>query len=201
MIGWRIVSTVALTPLSGDFHLIRCTDQALMTTTLVHVAAYSALVDARHDWDALVAERRGWAAHLIDAVLVESGDDTIRSVHGFWPDGAARGALAGAFVGLLQPPALVCGALAGGIGDRTITTLSGGVDRPLIQRLGQAIDQGPFAIVALEESRRVDASARLADHAATVVTHWPRAVGWSIEDIDVRVHDLRAALAADDLTR
>jgi hypothetical protein len=85
----------------------------------------------------------------MDAVLVETERETICAIHRFSSDGVARGSIAASMVGLLRPPALVCGALAGGVGEETITSLSAALDRDGIRQLGEVMDQARFAIIVV----------------------------------------------------
>jgi hypothetical protein len=85
----------------------------------------------------------------MDAVLVETERETIRAIHRFSNGGIARGSIAASIVGLLRPAALVCGALAGGVGEQTITALSGAIDRGGIKDLGEVMDRGRFTIIVV----------------------------------------------------
>src|SRR5262245_61339654 len=119
-----------------------------MTVGCIHVASYSSLDDARLDWDEMVRDPCA-TADLVDAVLVEVRDGTVGSLHRFWLGGDARGAVAGAVVGLLLPSALVCGALAGGVGEQTISVLVRAVPRSVVAELGRLFDRRSVAIVAV----------------------------------------------------
>ena len=74
------------------------------------VAVYPDLATAEADWAAVEAAASADAIDLADAALVEKGADgaygtTHRRSHHGW----GKGAVAGAVVGVLFPPALVAG--------------------------------------------------------------------------------------------
>jgi hypothetical protein len=118
----------------------------VLGTISIHVAAYDTLLEALDDWN--IGHLAGANHHnFIDAVLVETDCETICAIHRFSSDGVARGSIAASMAGLLRPPALICGALAGGVGEQTITSLSAALDRDDIKHLGKVIDQTRFTII------------------------------------------------------
>jgi hypothetical protein len=101
------------------------------------------------DWDDVDAAWANGTDQLIDAVLVESAEHTVRTLHRFSTRCAARGSVSVSVVGLLQPASLVSGALAGGVGEQTIATLAGAIDRDRIKQLGDTMDRGEFTIIVI----------------------------------------------------
>jgi hypothetical protein len=123
-----------------------------MTMCTVTVATYRLLAPALADWDALVARDQAGELTLVDAALVEGDVDTLHTIHRHPRSGCSRGAAAGAMVGLLRPPALVMGAVAGGVGDRMIVALAQGLSRDDLKYLGDLFDTEPISIVVLSTS-------------------------------------------------
>jgi hypothetical protein len=91
----------------------------------VTLAAYGSLEVATADWDDLE-----WCpvnqSNTIDAVLIEREGDRVATLHGFSMRGWGYGWIASAVVGALWPPALLAGAVAGGVGANVITCVSRG---------------------------------------------------------------------------
>ena len=120
-----------------------------MTPSTVHLAAYGDLGAALLDWDDLDLDCANGEILVVDAVLVEADDQTIRTLHRFSTRCSARGSASVSVVGLLKPSSLVTGALAGGVGERTISTLATALDRMAIKHLGDTMDLGGFTIILI----------------------------------------------------
>ncbi len=120
-----------------------------MTSARIHVLVYDDLTAALLDWDDLDAAWASGTMPLVDAALVETVDHTVRTLHRFSTRCAARGSASVSVVGLLQPSSLVSGAIAGGVGERTIATLAGAIDRVRIKQLGDTMDLGEFTTVVI----------------------------------------------------
>jgi hypothetical protein len=169
----------------------------MMTSNAIHVAAYDDLAAALDDWDALDVECARGQVHLIDAALVEAADQTIRTVHRFSTRCAARGSVSVSVVGLLQPSSLVSGALAGGIGEQTIATLAGGLDRVRTKQLGDTMDLGRFTIILVAgESARDPADGR-----APSRRDWTRAVASIAVTTAASTESIDRAVRLDDPLR
>jgi uncharacterized membrane protein len=141
--------------------------QNLSTT----IAVYPDLPTAQADWAGIEAAAQANAIDLADAALVEKGaDGSFQTEHRQAHNGWGKGAVAGAVVGLLFPPALVGGAVAGGIGGGVVARLNRSLDRGDIKDLGEAMDSGEIAIVALTAEESTETLARLLDGADTTVT-------------------------------
>jgi hypothetical protein len=120
-----------------------------MTQCTVTVAAYGRLPAALADWESLEAAAGADEIGLVDGALVESDADTIQAFHRYARRGRARGSVAGAVLGLLRPPAIVTGAVAGGVGGSTIVLLGRTLARDEVKELGDVLDLSTIAIVAI----------------------------------------------------
>ena len=125
-------------------------------TTFAIVAAYSDLGLAREDFAAVEDLATAHELHLDDAVLLRhSGEGRVevvlhdaRSI----ARGAEGGIIVGALVGLMFPPALV-GMLVGAVAAGGIGAAAGnlwhGFSRRELRELGDAVEEGEAAIVAI----------------------------------------------------
>ncbi len=120
--------------------------------TAVIVAAYADLATAERDWtDLETVAKEG--LYVADAALVSKdaeGNPKIleRQSHHGW----GKGAIAGAVVGILFPPSLVGGALVGGLAGGAVAGLTRSLDRGKIHGLGQVLDKGEIALVAVVDT-------------------------------------------------
>jgi hypothetical protein len=121
-----------------------------LTSLSVTVAAYGSLEAALTDWDD-VHEDPSRAFNIIDAVLVERSDSRVVLVHRSASSGWADGSVASAVVGRLSPPALLDGAIAGGVGKRVLTLVSDGLSRDAVNELGRVLESGRFVILGVVE--------------------------------------------------
>jgi hypothetical protein len=124
-------------------------DGTKLTAITVTLAAYQSLAAARADWDAfeLAAESGSW--ELVDAALIERTLDEISEFHSRSPAGWGRGVIASAVCGVLWPPAMLVGALAGSVGGHTMTEVRRGLSRQAIGGLGAVMENGTFIVVAI----------------------------------------------------
>lgn len=135
------------------------------------IAVYPDLATALADWASVEAATEADAIDLADAAVVEKGTDgtfqtTQRQSHHGW----GKGAVAGAVVGLLFPPALVAGAVAGGVGGGVVARLNRSLDRGDLKDLGEVMDSGEIAIVALTADESVQTLAGLLGGASNTIT-------------------------------
>ena len=170
-----------------------------MTSSTIHVAAYGELGPALLDWDDFDGACADGRIPVVDAVLVEAADHTIRTLHRFSTRGSARGSASVVVVGLLQPSSLVSGALAGGIGERTIATLAGGLDRRAIKQLGDTMDRGPFTIVLIAGVRAGGADA--IERAVRSHADWRRSIASTVVAADTSTESIVDAVQFDDPLR
>jgi uncharacterized membrane protein len=125
-------------------------------TTFAIIAAYSDLALAREDFAAVEDLATAHELHLDDAVLLrhsgEGGVEVVLHDARSVARGAEGGVIVGALVGLMFPPALVgmlVGAAAvGGIGA-AVGNLWHGFSRRELTELGDAVEEGEAAIVAI----------------------------------------------------
>jgi uncharacterized membrane protein len=160
-----------------------------MTHCTVIVAAYQSLSSALRDWDTMEASMRTSDLRLVDAALVEGDTDTIRIFHRHSSNGYGKGAIAGAVVGLLRPPSIVTGAIAGGVGGRVIVALGNSISRDEVKHLGEALDAGPITIVAL--------TAEPPPRAAAWAELLPTADAAAAADSGVSAEEIQRAVDAD----
>ncbi|MET0908950.1 MAG: hypothetical protein ABWZ99_05720 [Ilumatobacteraceae bacterium] len=171
-----------------------------MTSSTIHLAAYGELGPALLDWDDFDGACADGRIPIVDAVLVEAAEHTTRTLHRFSTRGCARGAASVVVVGLLQPSSLVSGALAGGIGERTIATLSAGLDRLAIKQLGETMDRGPFTIVLISGASAVDELAA-AVPSRNARRDWRRSIASTVVATDASTESIVEAVQFDDPLR
>src|SRR4051812_18163278 len=112
---------------------------ALSTT----VAVYHDLPAAQKDWAAIENAADTHAIDLADAALVErNSDGSISKLHRQEHHGWGKGAVAGAIVGVIFPPAVVAGAVVGAAGGGLVAGFTRSLDRAAIKDLGETMDRG-----------------------------------------------------------
>lgn len=153
----------------------------------VIVAAYGSLEDACADWEA-IDRAPIHETNLLDSVLIERSDLQVAVVHRCASRGWARGSVAGALVGRLSPTALLTGAIAGGVGVRTLSFVSHGLSRDAVNELGRVLESGSFVTVAIVEGA----------HVGTATNYGARAETLASLPLRGSVFDLRFAVLADE---
>jgi len=122
-----------------------------VAVTSIAVAAYQSLSAAVADWDQF-EQPAGAAVGVIDTALIERDDDRVKALLRFsMLHGWGRGSIASAVIGVLCPPALLSGAIAGGVGDHVFRCLFRGLSHESVGELGRAFQTGPFAVVVVAE--------------------------------------------------
>jgi hypothetical protein len=151
----------------------------------VTVAAFDDLDDALHA-QAVLCSTAG-PRDLFDVAIIERTLDEVTGFHGYETSGWGRGILASAVCGVLWPPCLVVGALAGSVGGRTMTQMRRGFSMRAIGTLSTVLESGSFFVVAVSDL--------LADAVPTTL----RAQTRHLETVQARVDatTLREALEAD----
>lgn len=135
------------------------------------VAVYPDLATAQADWAGVEAAAEADSIDLADAALVEKGSDgTFQTTHRQSHHGWGKGAVAGAVVGLLFPPALVAGAVTGGVGGGVVARLNRSLDRGDLKDLGEVMDSGEIAIVALTAEQSAQTLTRVLSGASNTLT-------------------------------
>ena len=160
---------------------------------ILYVASYGDLEDARMDFDAFEAvHKEKWIGEYEAALFGKEADgkikiyDTVASERGW---GAKVGAITGATIGLLFPPAILASAVAGaGVG-----ALAGQVKRGLktddIKAMADMLDEGTYGIVLIGFTTVEEGTERFLKRAAKVMK----------KDVDAQAEELKRAIdeAAD----
>ena len=141
-----------------------------MTRCVVHVASYATLDAAVNDWDALCGTERASTSQVIDAALVETGNDTVVAFHRWSSrhDGGLGGTAATALIALLRPVSIMLGAAAGGVGEQMLSVWSRTLSRADTKQLGDAFDIGLFHLVVVASPNLAPVRWRGADAFANV---------------------------------
>src|SRR3954465_10137597 len=121
-------------------------DMKNLSTT---VAVYDNIGRAETDWDELEAAAQDGRVDLADAALVTRDDQGTTTVDRQSHHGWGKGAVAGAVVGILFPPALIGSAVVGAAGGAVVARLNRSLDRGDIKDLGNVLDSGKIALVVL----------------------------------------------------
>ena len=120
-----------------------------LTLLNVTLAAYRSFAGARADWDAFELAAKSPPCELVDAALIERTLDEVSEFHSQSPAGWGRGVIASAVCGVLWPPSMLVGALAGSVGGHTMTEIRRGLSHEAIGGLGAVMEEGTFIVVAI----------------------------------------------------
>jgi len=135
------------------------------------IATYDDEVLAEKDWAAVESAGRASSVDIADAALVKTGaDGAVTTIHRQSHHGWGKGAVAGAVVGLLFPPTIVAGAVAGAAGGGIIARLNRSLDRGDIKDLGEVMDSGEIAMVVVTDEGSVRALAELLEGATKTLS-------------------------------
>jgi uncharacterized membrane protein len=135
-----------------------------LTTT---IAAYSDLSEAEEDWISLESAASAGSVDLADAALIErEPDGTIDVIHRQSHHGWGKGAAAGAIVGVLFPPSIIASTAIGAGGGALIARMNRSLDRGDIKDLGEVMDSGEIALVALAHEESTAMLIDLLSHAS-----------------------------------
>ena len=115
------------------------------------LAAYQSLAAARADWDAFEQAAKSGSWELVDAALIERTLDEVSEFHFQSPAAWGRGVIASAVCGVLWPPAMLVGALAGSVGGHTMTEVRRGLSHQAIAGLAAVMEKGTFILVAITD--------------------------------------------------
>lgn len=154
----------------------------------LYVAVYDAVVEADADYRAVRDLHAAKAIKSYDAALIERhGDEVVISKHETPTEhGAWVGLVAGGVVGLLFPPSLLAGAVAGATGGGVVAHLRQGLDRSDLERAGTLLESGQAAVVVVSREA----------FGAEVGGALGRAARSSSTTIDVDVDGLQEAIEA-----
>jgi uncharacterized membrane protein len=135
------------------------------------VAAYADEARAEKDWATVEEAAKSGSIELADAALVtKAADGTVSAVNRQSHHGWGKGAIAGAVVGVLFPPAIVVGAAVGAVGGGVIARLNRSLDRGDIKDLGEVMDSGEIALVVLTTEDSVETLDMLLEGATSKLT-------------------------------
>jgi uncharacterized membrane protein len=113
------------------------------------VAVYDDMAAAEADWAKVEEAATNGVLDLADAALVQRDTEGVRPIQRHSHKGWGKGAVAGAVVGILFPPAIVAGAVVGAGGGAVLARLNRSFDRGDIKDLGEVMDSGAIALVVL----------------------------------------------------
>jgi hypothetical protein len=153
----------------------------------ITVAAYGSFGAAAADWDE-TARLPAAELSVIDAALIERHDHRVAALHRCSTKGWAEGSVASALVGMLSPPALLDGAIAGGVGKHVLTFVCSGLSRDAANELGRVLESGRFVTLAVIERAPQP----------TTVAYGGRALAVATLPMGGTAFDLRLACRADD---
>ena len=139
-----------------------------MTTLYATVAVYDDPAGAENDWSALEAATE--RVDIADATLVKNRDGESVILQRQARHGWGKGAVAGAVVGVLFPPALLGAAAVGAGGGALVARFSRSLGRGKVKDLGDALDSGSLAIVVVEPAESAEAVAKTLASAKTIQT-------------------------------
>jgi uncharacterized membrane protein len=168
-------------------------------TYVLYAASYASLDDAKADLEALKLIQSAGEIRDLTAALVHRNDKGKLHVHETTHAGkvaAGVGVVAGAILGAVFPPAglaIIGGAVAGGAGlgvvAGAIGHFAGGISRKDMKELGEFLDDGEAALLAVA----VDAIATDVDKA---LDHATKKAVKQIDkgDVDAAIEDLEKGL-------
>lgn len=153
------------------------------------VAVYDHTDDARRDYEAIEELATSHDVHVHDVSIVEhrAGDvKIVRRDERSAAHGAEGGVIVGALLGILFPPALaglLIGAAAGAGLGAVVGHLWRGFSRDDLKELGEAVEEGRAAIVAIGTTAQLAAVEGALSHATRTVRR----------ELDADLDDLEAA--------
>ena len=121
-------------------------------TVFVYLGTYQSEAAAREDCAAIQEQHsRGFIGSYDAAVVAKDahGNVSVRKHEKSTQHGAWGGVAAGAFIGLVFPPALVGSALVGAAAGGVVGHLWRGVSRHDVKELGDFLDDGAAALVVV----------------------------------------------------
>jgi uncharacterized membrane protein len=116
------------------------------------VAVYDDGREAETDWSALERAAAGGELELADAALVENRDREAVILHRQSRHGWGKGAVVGAVVGILFPPSVLGAAAVGAGAGAVVARLSRAFGRSDVKELGETLDSGGLAVIAVSPS-------------------------------------------------
>jgi len=139
-----------------------------LTTT---IATYHDGLAAQQDWDRVEIAAEDGSIDLADAALVRRNQDgEVYAVHRQSHHGWGKGAVAGAFVGLIFPASLIGTAVIGAGGGSLVARLNRSFGRGDIKDLGEVMDEGEVILVVVSADASTDAVRKLIEGADKVLS-------------------------------
>lgn len=126
----------------------------------LYAAAYDSVADADADFEAVHELHGAGVVGTFDAAVIEKTEDGKVHVHKTekpTQHGAWTGIGVGAVLGILFPPSLIGTAVVGGVVGGVTGHLWKGMSRGDLKELGEALDAGQGAIIAIGESKLEEA--------------------------------------------
>ena len=143
-----------------------------MAEVFVFIAGYRDAGDALVDYAAVKNLYRRGTIDTYDAALVERDDDgTVHVSKREKPMQKApwAGAVAGAVVGVLYPPAILPMMAAGGVTGGLIVHIRAGLSRADLEEFGDVLDSGTAALVVVGKTSLADTLAKSAARAEKTI--------------------------------
>ena len=117
----------------------------------IALAAYDTLDDAAADWaEYLTSAEPG---SVIDGAIIERTHTEVTRFHAGTSCGWGRGVIACAVCGVLWPPALLVGALAGSVGGEVMTAVRCGLTADAVRDLSAVLERGSFVAMSVLDGR------------------------------------------------
>lgn len=138
------------------------------TSYIAYAAAYDTKEDAKADFDTLSEA----GLRHITAALVHKSDNGRIHVHEktyAGKVGGAVGAIGGAAIGVIFPPAgvaILTDAVVGGVGVGLVSHFAGGLSRHDLKQLGAVLEDGQAAVICVAEDAVATDVDKALDHAA-----------------------------------
>ncbi len=155
---------------------------------IMYLAAYADLEDAQEDFDAIhAAHKEKWIGEYEAALFGKEADgklkihDTVASERGW---GAKVGAITGATIGILFPPAILVSAVAGAGVGAVAGQLKRGIKTDDIKAMADMLDEGTYGIVLIGFTTIEEGAERLMKRAAKVMK----------QEVDAQAEDLKKAI-------
>jgi uncharacterized membrane protein len=169
-----------------------------MSNPVIVVGTYTNRRRAEVDYEHFAKNRDElWAERIYALELVErSACGKLQIVNHLEPDadrGTLGGTVIGGLLGLIYPPLVLIGAVAGAGVGRAMGHLWHGVSRADVQALGAVLDQGEGAVMLIAAALSPDVGRALPD--ADAIVH--REMTHTHEDIQALIEELEA-LAEDE---
>jgi uncharacterized membrane protein len=140
---------------------------------IVYLATYGDLEDARADFEGFEAvHKEKWLGEYEAALFGKEADgklkiyDTVASERGW---GAKVGAITGATIGLLFPPAIVASAIAGAGVGAVAGQLKRGMKTDDIKAMAEMLEEGTYGIVLVGFTTVEEGAERFLKRAAKVM--------------------------------